>query len=154
VVEPDDAARIVDRWRREEGVSVALANGCFDLLHVGHIRYLRGAAAEADRLVVGVNADAAVAASKGAGRPILDAAGRAALVAAVAGVDLVTVFGEATADELIARIEPDVHCKGTDYTGGVPEAETVRLHGGRVAIVGDPKRHGTRQLVRRIRDIS
>lgn len=150
VVTPDEAARIVADWRRQ-GLQVALANGCFDLLHVGHARYLRGARAEADRLVVGVNADDSVTRSKGPGRPVLPAIDRAALVAALSPVDLVTIFPEPTADALIERLRPDVHCKGTDYADGVPEAATVERIGGRVAIVGDPKRHGTSDLLRRLR---
>jgi len=151
IVRPEQANAIVREWRQPTGATVALANGCFDLLHVGHVRYLRGAAREADRLVVGVNADASVAAAKGPGRPILPAAERAALVAAIAGVDLVTIFADPTADRLIELLRPDVHCKGTDYSGGVPEAATVGRVGGRVAIVGDPKEHGTSDLLTRIR---
>ena len=150
IVRPERAAEIVRGWRQQDGATVALANGCFDLLHVGHVRYLRGAADEADRLVVGVNADDSVAVAKGPGRPILPAAERAALVAAITGVDLVTIFFEPTADRLIELLRPDVHCKGTDYSGGVPEAATVERVGGRVAIVGDPKEHGTSDLLTRI----
>jgi D-glycero-beta-D-manno-heptose 1-phosphate adenylyltransferase len=136
---------------RREGRSIAFANGCFDLLHVGHVRYIQGAAAEADRLVVAVNDDA-TAASKGAGRPILTAADRAKLVAALRGVDYVVVFPEPTVAPLLELLRPDVHCKGTDYTlDSVPERETVRAFGGRIAIVGDPKDHSTRDLLARIR---
>jgi D-glycero-beta-D-manno-heptose 1-phosphate adenylyltransferase len=136
---------------RRAGRTIAFANGCFDLLHVGHIRYLQAAAAEADRLVVAVNDDA-TAAGKGPGRPILPAADRAELVAALAGVDYVTIFPEPTVDPLLALLRPDVHCKGTDYTSdSVPERETVLAYGGRIAIVGDPKDHSTRDLLGRIR---
>jgi len=136
---------------RRAGRTIALANGCFDLLHVGHIRYLQAAAAEADRLVVAVNDDAA-AGTKGSGRPILAAADRAELVAALAGVDYVTIFPEPTVAALLTLLRPDVHCKGTDYTlDSVPERETVLAYGGRIAIVGDPKDHSTRDLLERIR---
>src|SRR5581483_10010748 len=101
---------------REAGRTIAFANGCFDLLHVGHVRYLQGAAAEADRLVVAVNDDRSVAALKGPRHPILDAADRAELVAALRGVDYVVIFGDATVERLLTRLRPDVHCKGTDYT--------------------------------------
>lgn len=151
--------RILDRTRlaaavaadRRAGRTIALANGIFDLLHVGHVRYLQAAAAEADRLVVGVNDDA-TAAAKGPGRPILAAAVRAELVAALRGVHYVTIFPEPTVTELLALLRPDVHCKGTDYTADtVPERDVVRAYGGRVAIVGDPKDHSTRDLLARIR---
>ena len=151
---PEQLAEHLELLRsRHPAPAVALANGCFDLLHVGHIRYLRAARAEADLLVVGVNADPTVRAAKGPGRPLLPAADRAALVAALAPVSFVTVFEEPTADELIRRLRPDVHCKGTDYAGGVPEEPTVRDVGGRVAIVGDPKDHGTRELIAQIREL-
>ena len=136
---------------RSAGRTIAFANGCFDLLHVGHIRYLRAAAAEADRLVVAINDDRA-ASAKGPGRPILPAATRAELVAAIRGVDYVTVFSEPTVAPLLTLLRPDVHCKGTDYTiDTVPERETVRAYGGRIAIVGDSKDHSTRDLLARIR---
>ena len=136
---------------RRAGLTIAFANGCFDLIHVGHIRYLQAAAAEADRLVVAVNDDA-TAGGKGPGRPSLPAAARAELVAAIRGVDYGTIFSEPTVETLLTILQPDVHCKGTDYTvDTVPERETVRAYGGRIAIVGDPKDHSTRDLVRRIR---
>jgi rfaE bifunctional protein nucleotidyltransferase chain/domain len=136
---------------RSAGCTIAFANGCFDLLHVGHVRYLRAAAAEADRLVVAVNDDVA-ASAKGPGRPILPAAERAELVAAIRGVHYVTVFSEPTVAPLLTLLRPDVHCKGTDYTiETVPERETVRAYGGRIAIVGDPKDHSTHDLLARIR---
>ena len=136
---------------RAAGRTIAFANGCFDLLHVGHVRYLQAAAQEADRLIVAVNDDAA-AGLKGPGRPIMPAADRAELVAALRGVDYVVVFPEPTVTPLLMLLRPDVHCKGTDYTSDtVPERETVRRYGGRIAIVGDPKDHSTRDLVARLR---
>ncbi len=118
---------------------------------MGHVRYLQGAAAEADRLIVAVNDDRSVAALKGAGRPILVAADRAELVDAVRGVAYVVVFSDANVERLLMLLEPDVHCKGTDYTiETVPERAVVRAYGGRTAIVGDPKRHATRELIARI----
>ena len=138
------------RADRQAGRTIAFANGCFDLLHVGHIRYLQAAAAEADRLIVAVNDDE-VAAGKGTGRPIMTATDRAALVAALRGVDYVVIFKEPTVTPLLMLLEPDVHCKGTDYTiDTVPERDTVRAYGGRIAIVGDPKDHSTRDLLARI----
>jgi D-glycero-beta-D-manno-heptose 1-phosphate adenylyltransferase len=136
---------------RAEGRTVALANGCFDLLHAGHVRYLEAAAAEADVLLVAINDDDSVRGLKGKGRPVLAAAERAELVAALRAVDLVTVFSESTVTPLLEMLRPDVHCKGTDYTvDTVPERETVRAYGGRIAIVGDPKDHSTRGLLARI----
>ena len=137
---------------RAAGRTVAFANGCFDLLHVGHVRYLQAAAREADRLVVAVNDDQSVAALKGPNRPLLSADDRAELVAALRGVDYVVIFPEPTVTPLLLALKPDVHCKGTDYTvDTVPERETVRGYGGRVAIVGDPKDHSTRDLLARIK---
>lgn len=136
---------------RGQGRTIAFANGCFDLLHVGHVRYLQGAAAEADRLVVAVNDDQSVAHLKGPGRPILAAPDRAEIVGAVRGVDYVVVFGEGTAERLLRLLRPDVHCKGTDYTiDSVPERAVVQGYGGRTAIVGDAKTHASRDLLGRI----
>jgi rfaE bifunctional protein nucleotidyltransferase chain/domain len=150
VVSREELAGRVEEDRRQ-GLTIAFANGCFDLLHVGHVRYLQAAAAEADRLIVAVNEDA-TAAAKGPGRPILPAAARAELVAALRGVDYVVLFPEPTVAPLLTRLKPDVHCKGTDYTAeSVPERETVLSYGGRIAIVGDPKDHSTRDLLARIR---
>ena len=135
---------------RRAGRTIAFANGCFDLLHVGHVRYLQASAAEADRLIVAVNDDE-TAARKGPGRPIMAAIDRAALVAALRGVDYVVIFPEPTVTPLLTLLQPDVHCKGTDYTvDTVPERDTVRAYGGRIAIVGDPKDHSTRDLLARI----
>ena len=137
---------------RREGKTVALANGCFDVLHVGHVRYLEGARAEADVLVVGVNGDASVRRLKGEGRPVMPAVDRALLVAALRAVDHVVVFEEDDVTRLLRTLQPDVHCKGTDYTADtVPEKDVVRAYGGRVAIVGDPKDHHTRALLARVR---
>ena len=150
VVSRDRLVELV-RADRQAGRTIAFANGCFDLLHVGHTRYLQAAAAEADRLVVAVNGDE-TAGQKGPGRPILAAKDRAELVAALRGVDYVVVFPEPTVTPLLELLKPDVHCKGTDYTmDTVPERETVRSYGGRIAIVGDPKHHSTRDLLARIR---
>ena len=136
---------------RAAGRTIAFANGCFDLLHVGHVRYLEGAAAEADRLIVAVNDDRTVSKLKGSGRPILTAADRAELVAALRGVDYVILFGDANVERLLMLLRPDVHCKGTDYTvDTVPERAVVQGYGGRIAIVGDSKRHSTRDLVARL----
>ena len=135
---------------RHAGRTVAFANGCFDVLHVGHSRYLAGSSDQGDRLIVAVNDDGSVRALKGAGRPILPAATRAELVAALRAVDYVVVFPDATVERLLRLIQPDVHCKGTDYTvDTVPERAVVREYGGRVAIVGDPKDHSTRDLLAR-----
>ena len=137
---------------RNAGRSIALANGCFDILHVGHVRYLEAARQEADLLVVGINGDASVRRLKGAGRPLMPASDRALVVAALRAVDHVLVFEEDDVGRLLRELRPDVHCKGTDYTTEtVPEREVVRSYGGRIAIVGDPKRHDTRSLVERIR---
>ena len=136
---------------RARGRTVALANGCFDLLHVGHVRYIAGAAREADVLVVAVNDDASVRRLKGEGRPILGGRERAELVAALRGVHYVVLFAELTVEAIIDAIRPDVHCKGTDYTiDTVPERDIVRAYGGRVAIVGDPKDHSSTDLLGRI----
>ena len=144
------AARIRDD--RARGLTIAFANGGFDLLHVGHIRYLEGAKREADRLVVGINSDASIRSLKGPTRPILPEADRAELVAALRAVDYVVIFSEPTVTPLLELLKPDVHCKGTDYTvDTVPERETVRGYGGRIAIVGDPKDHSTSDLLSRLK---
>ena len=146
------AAATAARWRAA-GERVVLANGVFDLLHVGHARHLAAARALGARLVVAVNGDRSTAALKGAGRPVMAAADRAALVAALRGVDAVIVFEEPTVDALLEWLRPDVHAKGTDYRAeSVPERETSARLGIEVAIVGDPKAHASRDLVSRIRD--
>jgi rfaE bifunctional protein nucleotidyltransferase chain/domain len=135
---------------RAEGARIVLANGCFDVLHVGHVRYLQGARELGDLLVVGINSDAEVARLKGKGRPLLAEHDRAELVASLESVDLVTIFSEPTATELLLAIRPDVHAKGTDYTEEtVPERDVVRSYGGSVRIVGDPKDHSTSDLIHR-----
>ena len=136
---------------RASGRTIALANGVFDLLHVGHVRYLQASAAEADCLIVAVNADASVRRLKGDGRPIVDERGRAEMVASLRGVDRVVIFDDDTVGPLLQRLRPDVHCKGTDYTvDTVPERAIVIGYGGRTAICGDPKDHSTRDLLQRI----
>ena len=136
---------------RQAGRTIAFANGCFDLLHVGHVRYLEASAQEGDVLIVALNDDGAVRALKGDGRPILTADHRAALVAAMRCVDYVVIFQELTVGPLLEALKPDVHCKGTDYTiESVPERAVVQSYGGRTAIVGDPKDHSTRDLLSRI----
>ncbi len=137
---------------RRKGERIVLANGCFDILHVGHVRYLEGARREGDVLVVGINADGSVGPLKGPGRPILPETARAQLVAALRVVDYVVVFGEPNVEALLSDLRPHVHAKGTDYTAAtVPERETAARLGVRVAIVGDPKDHSTRDLVQKIR---
>ena len=146
---PDLLAQAL-RWRGA-GESVVLANGCFDILHVGHIRYLQAAAGCGDRLVVAINADGAVCRLKGPGRPILDQAARARLVAALRGVAAVTIFPELSVEPLLRALRPDIHAKGTDYTAdSVPEAAVARELGVAVRIVGDPKHHSTRDLLARL----
>ena len=136
---------------RAAGHEIALANGCFDVLHVGHVRYLATAAEEADRLVVAINTDESVTALKGPRRPVMPAVERAEILAALAVVDYVVVFSTPTVAPLLEILRPEVHCKGTDYTvDTVPEREAVRLYGGRTAIVGDPKHHSTNDLLTRI----
>jgi rfaE bifunctional protein nucleotidyltransferase chain/domain len=151
VVNERELAQLV-RQDRAEGRTVAFANGCFDLLHVGHLRYLAAAAAEADRLIVAVNDDVSVRGLKGPGRPIFSAAERAEMLAALESVDYVLTFSDPDVHRLLTLFTPDVHCKGTDYTAEtVPERETVLTYGGRIAIVGDPKDHSTRDLLTRIK---
>ena len=150
ILSRDDLVRRT-RAERDAGRTIAFANGCFDLLHVGHVRYLESAAQEADILVVAINDDESTRQLKGPGRPILAASDRAELVAALRCVDFVVTFPEQTVGPLLDAVRPDVHCKGTDYTAdSVPERDVVRAYGGRVAIVGDPKDHSTRDLLSRI----
>src|SRR5919205_2980591 len=150
------AARILERNRliarvaiaRKKGARIVLANGCFDILHVGHVRYLEAARALGDLLVVGINADEQVRRLKGPGRPFVPERERAEVIASLRAVDLVTIFPEPTVEELLRALRPDVHAKGTDYTvETIPEREVVRAYGGRVAIVGDPKDHSSSQMV-------
>jgi rfaE bifunctional protein nucleotidyltransferase chain/domain len=140
------------RAERDAGRTIAFANGCFDVLHVGHVRYLADAAAQGDRLIVAINDDTSVTKLKGAGRPIMNAGDRAEVVAALESVDYVVTFSDPDVNRLLTLLKPDVHCKGTDYTPEtVPERDTVRAYGGRIAIVGDPKDHSTRDLLARIK---
>jgi rfaE bifunctional protein nucleotidyltransferase chain/domain len=152
VIVTRDALSVRVAEHRAQGQTIALANGVFDLLHVGHLRYLQGAAAEADVLVVAVNDDAAVRQLKGEGRPIVGESERAELVDALRGVDYVVLFADQTVGPLLEALRPDVHCKGTDYTvDTVPERAIVSAYGGRTAIVGDPKDHSTRDIVARLK---
>jgi rfaE bifunctional protein nucleotidyltransferase chain/domain len=148
----EEAAALAARLRAE-GKRIVLANGCFDLLHVGHIRYLREARRLGDVLFVGLNSDAAVARLKGPGRPLMPADERAELLGALRDVDHVVVFDDDTADRLVERLRPHVHAKGTDYTvDSVPERATARAVGAQVAITGDDKQHSTRDVIALIRD--
>ena len=155
----DSASRILDRNRliarvaiaRKHGARVVLANGCFDILHVGHVRYLEGARALGDLLVVGINSDEQARILKGEGRPYVPERERAETIAALRAVDFVTIFTEPTVEALIRAIRPDIHAKGTDYTEEtVPERDVVRSYGGRVMIVGDPKDHSSTEMIRRV----
>lgn len=151
VLNERDLADAIAR-ERAAGRTIAFANGCFDMLHVGHIRYLQAAANEADVLVVGINGDESVCELKGAGRPLMNEAERAEIIAAIRGVSYVTIFSDRSPGRLIGDLKPDVHCKGTDYTpDSVPEADVVRSYGGRIAIVGDPKDHSTTELLEKLR---
>lgn len=137
---------------RRDGKSIAFANGCFDVLHVGHIRYLQAAAAVADVLVVAINGDDSVRTIKGVGRPVMSERERAEIVSAIRGVAMITIFQEASPARLLSVLQPDFHCKGTDYTSEtVPEATVVKAYGGRVVIVGDPKDHSTTALLEKLR---
>jgi rfaE bifunctional protein nucleotidyltransferase chain/domain len=144
----DELRRQVEQWRRA-GERITLANGNFDLLHVGHVRYLRGARALGGRLVVAINSDDSVRALKGEGRPIMPENERAEIVAALSDVDAVVIFPELDVRAIIREIRPDVQAKGTDYTvDSVPERAAVTEYGGRVEIVGDPKNHSTSEIIR------
>ena len=148
-----DAARERIRDLKARGKRVAFANGHFDLLHVGHLRYLQDARAEGDALIVAINDDESVASLKGPGRPVIPAAERAELLAALVPVDFVVVFQGDSPAHLLAELQPDVHCKGTDYGSPerVPEYEVVRAYGGRTALVGDPKDHATSDLISKVK---
>jgi D-glycero-beta-D-manno-heptose 1-phosphate adenylyltransferase len=150
LVREELALRVAEQ--RSRGKRVVLANGCFDLLHAGHVRYLDGARRQGDVLVVAVNSDASARPLKGPGRPVLNEQARARLVAALSAVSYVTIFSEPDVVTLLKDLRPDVHAKGTDYTvDTVPERETAKQLGVRVAIVGDPKRHSTSEMVIRLR---
>ena len=149
LVPRDRVRELAERWRRE-GHDVTLANGCFDVIHVGHIRYLHGAKELGGKLIVGINADDTVRQLKGEGRPRIPATERAEILAALSDVDAVVIFPEKDVRALIREIKPDVHAKGTDYTAdSVPERDEVIAVGGRVAIVGDPKDHSSSEMLRR-----
>ena len=159
LVRNDAASRILERNRviarvaiaRKGGSRIVFANGCFDLLHVGHVRYLEAARALGDLLVVGINSDAQVRALKGEGRPLMPERERAEVVASIRAVDLVTIFPEPTVAQLLLAIRPDIHAKGTDYTAEtVPERDVVRSYGGRVQIVGDPKDHSSTEIAKKV----
>lgn len=154
VLELDELRRILDEHRRR-GSTVAFANGHFDLLHVGHLRYLRDAAEQGDVLVVGLNGDRSVAALKGEGRPVVPASERAELLAALEPVDFVIIFDADSPEELLATLHPEVHCKGTDYgrPEKVPEYALVRSYGGRTVLVGDPKDHATSDLIAKVKQL-
>ncbi len=140
---------------RDRGKTIAFANGVFDVLHVGHVRYLQDASKEADVLIVAVNGDDSARSLKGEGRPVTNERERAELVSAIRGVSYVTIFHDSSPARLIAVLKPDVHCKGTDYTAEtVPEREVVLSYGGRVAIVGDAKEHSTTDLLRKLRTMN
>ena len=148
ILSRDQLRQRVEDWRRA-GERVTLANGNFDLLHVGHVRYLHGAKALGGRLVVAINSDESVRRLKGEGRPVMPESERAEIVAALADVDAVVIFPELDVRAIIREIRPDVHAKGTDYTAdSVPERDTVMEYGGRVEIVGDPKDHSTSVIIR------
>ena len=148
ILSRDELKQRVARWRKA-GESITLANGCFDLLHVGHVRYLHAAKQIGGRLIVAINSDDSVRALKGEGRPLMPAAERAEILSAMADVDAVVIFSEKDVRALIRELRPDVHAKGTDYTAGtVPEREVVAECGGRVEIVGDPKDHSATEIIR------
>src|SRR5580765_1726775 len=152
ILELPDLKYEVER-ARANGSSIVLANGCFDLLHVGHVRYLAGAKALGDILVVGVNSDSQTRILKGEGRPFMPENERAEIVSALRCVDFVTIFDEPTVEELIKALRPDFHAKGTDYsTDTVPERDIVREYGGTVAIVGEPKDHSSTGLIEKVND--
>jgi rfaE bifunctional protein nucleotidyltransferase chain/domain len=151
IIEREELPEIAKDLREREK-KIVFANGCFDILHVGHVRYLEGARAEGDALIVGVNADSSVGGLKGPGRPVLDENARAVLVAALRVVDYVVIFPDPNVESLLAELRPDVHAKGTDYTEQtVPERAVAERLGIRVAIVGDPKNHSTRELLETVR---
>jgi len=149
IVDRTALGRRVQEWRRA-GEKIILTNGCFDVLHVGHIRYLRAAKALGGRVVIAVNSDDSVRALKGAGRPRMPAEERAEILSALEYVDAVVIFSEPDVRAIVREIRPDIHAKGTDYTeGSVPERDTVNECGGRVVIVGDPKDHSASEMIRR-----
>ena len=154
ILDRDQLRRRVEKWRKA-GERITLANGCFDVLHVGHVRYLHAAKELGGKLIVAVNSDESVRALKGEGRPAMPEQERAEILSALADVDAVVIFPEPDVRAIITEIHPDVQAKGTDYTeGSVPEGDVVRAYGGRVAIVGDPKNHSAREFLRNRQAIS
>jgi len=150
VVARSDLITIVEA-RRSEGKKIVFANGCFDVLHVGHVRYLEAARALGDLLIVGINSDQQTRRLKGAGRPLLPQEQRAEIISSIEAVDFVTIFEEPTVEQLLLALKPDIHAKGTDYTeDSVPERDVVRSFGGRVVIVGDPKDHSSSQIIEKL----
>ena len=148
-----DRERLIERINsaRTNGTCIVLANGCFDVLHVGHIRYLEAAKALGDLLIVGINSDEQTRRLKGAGRPFLPQEQRAEIISSIEAVDFVTIFNEPTVEQLLLALRPDIHAKGTDYTeDSVPERDVVRSFGGRVAIVGDPKDHSSSKMIEKL----
>ena len=148
-----DRARLIARVNiaRQNGATIVLANGCFDVLHVGHVRYLEAARTLGDLLVVGINSDEQTRRLKGEGRPLVSQNQRAEIISAIQAVDLVTIFEEPTVEQLLLALKPDIHAKGTDYTvESVPERDVVRSFGGRVAIVGDPKDHSSSEFIEKL----
>lgn len=151
ILNEDDLTNALAK-ERAGGKSIAFANGCFDVLHVGHIRYLQDAARVADVLVVGVNGDDSVRGLKGEGRPVMPENERAEIISSIRGVSYVTIFREQSPSHLLQVLRPDFQCKGTDYTAdSVPEAELVKSYGGKVVIVGDPKDHSTTAVLEKLR---
>jgi rfaE bifunctional protein nucleotidyltransferase chain/domain len=148
-----DRAQLIEQVNaaREHGATIVLANGCFDVLHVGHVRYLAAAAALGDLLVVGINSDEQTRRLKGEGRPVVSQDQRAEIISAIQAVGVVTIFEEPTVEQLLLALKPDIHAKGTDYTAdSVPERDVVRSFGGRVAIVGDPKDHSSSEMIEKL----
>jgi len=149
----DELKSIIER-EKKQGKQIVFGNGCFDLLHVGHVRYLQGAKALGDVLIVAVNDDLSVTGLGKRNRVVTPASERAEIIAALEGVDYVVLFSESNVENLLRTLQPHIHAKGTDYTEeSVPEGEIVRAYGGRVAIVGDPKDHSTRDLIKTIKEL-
>jgi len=150
IAKRDELITIVET-KRQHGKKIVLANGCFDVLHVGHVRYLEAARMLGDLLIVGINSDEQAQLLKGEGRPLVPQDQRAEIISSIEAVDLVTIFSEPTVEQLLLALKPDVHAKGTDYTeDSVPEGDVVRSFGGRVAIVGDPKDHSSSEMIEKL----
>ncbi|MDX6288871.1 MAG: D-glycero-beta-D-manno-heptose 1-phosphate adenylyltransferase [Blastocatellia bacterium] len=150
IINRDELIKLVET-EKLSGKRIVFANGCFDVLHVGHVRYLEAARALGDLLIVGINSDEQARRLKGEGRPLVPQDQRAEIISSIAAVDLVTIFSEPTVTELLLALKPDIHAKGTDYTEeSVPERDVVRSYGGRVAIVGDPKDHSSSEMIEKL----